>query len=108
MCGICGEIRFDGRSGNLMLVSKMKSALKHRGPDAEGLWHSNFRGGCVVLGHTRLAILDLSTAGNQPMCDPTGRYYISYNGEIYNYIEIKKIWKKRDLVLKQVQTPRWC
>jgi asparagine synthase (glutamine-hydrolysing) len=100
MCGICGEIRFDGQNGNVMLVSKMKSAIKHRGPDAEGLWQSDFEGGSVVLGHTRLAILDLSDAGNQPMCDASGRYYISYNGEIYNYLEIRKTLEKKGFIFK--------
>jgi asparagine synthase (glutamine-hydrolysing) len=100
MCGICGEINFDGQSGNVTLVSKMKSAIRHRGPDAEGIWHSDFEGGSVVLGHTRLAILDLSASGNQPMCDPTNRYYITYNGEIYNYLEIKETLEKKGFSFK--------
>ena len=100
MCGICGQLRFDGHSSDLNLVSKMKDALRHRGPDDEGTWQKTFNGGSIALGHTRLAILDLSTAGRQPLCDPTKKYWIVYNGEVYNYKEIKQSLKKSGFVFQ--------
>ena len=90
MCGICGQLRFDGQPADTGLVGQMRARLRHRGPDDEGLWFHNFDGGAVALGHKRLAILDLSDAGHQPMCDPTGRFWIVYNGEVYNYREIRQ------------------
>jgi len=68
------------------VVQAMMDALRHRGPDAEGL----VTRGPVVLGHRRLAIIDLSAAGNQPMCDTSGRFWLVFNGEIYNFLELRK------------------
>ncbi|HTQ46643.1 MAG TPA: hypothetical protein VMI75_28010, partial [Polyangiaceae bacterium] len=61
--------------------------MTHRGPDGSGVWESpaDARGMGVLLGHTRLSILDLSTAASQPMVDPATGHVLSYNGEIYNY-----------------------
>jgi asparagine synthase (glutamine-hydrolysing) len=64
----------------------MNKALEHRGPDAEGVFSS----AGICLGHTRLSIIDLSQAANQPMSDPSGRYTLVFNGEIYNYKELRK------------------
>ncbi|NMB61357.1 MAG: asparagine synthetase B, partial [Chloroflexi bacterium] len=64
----------------------MAESLKHRGPDDGGC----FVDGCLGLTHRRLSILDLSTAGHQPMQSYDGRYWIIFNGEIYNYIELKR------------------
>lgn len=64
----------------------MNKALTHRGPDAEGV----FNGNGICLGHRRLSIIDLSQAANQPMSDPSGRYTLVFNGEIYNYKELRK------------------
>ncbi|UCE54624.1 MAG: asparagine synthase (glutamine-hydrolyzing) [Desulfobacterales bacterium] len=100
MCGICGELRFDGQPGDVNLVSNMRDVLKHRGPDDEGLWQSNFDGGSVALGHTRLAILDLTYSGHQPMWDLKKRYCIVYNGEVYNYHELRKALKKEGFLFK--------
>src|SRR5690349_8512706 len=75
MCGIAGFIGDDARAQ----VERMVARLQHRGPDDRGLWYENH----VALGHTRLAILDLSPAGHQPM--ESGDLVLTYNGEIYNY-----------------------
>ncbi len=84
MCGIAGLIA--RRPVNRHAVKAMTDHLAHRGPDGEGLWASE--DGCVVLGHRRLAIIDPTPAGNQPMLDPTGRLVLTFNGEIYNYVEL--------------------
>lgn len=84
MCGISGIL---GRSANNK--NKIQSILKvqhHRGPDAEGIWE----GEGIVFGHNRLSIIDLSAEANQPMESNCGRYVLVFNGEIYNYLELKK------------------
>lgn len=87
MCGIAGFCNFKGdRESN---IERMKRRLYHRGPDVEGTYISE--DGQVVFGHRRLSIVDLSENGIQPMTSHSGRYVITYNGEIYNY---KKILKK--------------
>lgn len=86
MCGITGQIN------TLTAVNKhtfelMLKTLEHRGPDGSGTYyHSNEK---VALGHSRLSFLDLSDAGKQPMCDNTQKVWITFNGEIYNYLELK-------------------
>ena len=85
MCGICGSLSLDGRPPDLAGVRAMAAALAHRGPDGDGFEED----GPVALGHRRLAILDLSPAGRQPMADASGRYRVTYNGEIYNYVELR-------------------
>lgn len=85
MCGICGVINFKGEEVSPVLLRKMTDSIAHRGPDGEGWYRSKNMG----LGHRRLAILDLSPAGNQPMVTVDGRYALSYNGEIYNHAEIR-------------------
>jgi len=84
MCGIAGIIA--KRAVNKAAVGEMTARLAHRGPDGDGIWASE--DGVVVFGHRRLAIIDPTPAGAQPMADPSGRYVITFNGEIYNYIEI--------------------
>jgi len=86
MCGICGIIDMEGRKAEKHTIQKMMSLMKHRGPDDEGL----FLDDNVGLGHVRLSILDLSSAGHQPMYSNDGRYVLIFNGEIYNYIELKE------------------
>ena len=66
----------------------MNLTLKHRGPDASGIWISKMKN--IGLGHTRLSIIDLSEEANQPFVDPTKIIYLAFNGEIYNYEEDKK------------------
>lgn len=87
MCGIAGFCNFNGDKKKN--IEKMQERMYHRGPDAGGSFFSE--DGQVTLGHRRLSIVDLSENGAQPMASHSGRYVISYNGEIYNY---KKIAKK--------------
>src|ERR1700730_9269791 len=84
MCGIAGII---GLSPNSSQMDRMLQAQRHRGPDGNGVYvDPNAR---AILGHNRLSIIDLSDAGRQPMCDPSGRYWIVFNGEIHNYLELR-------------------
>ena len=83
MCGIFGAINF---KLDIDLAKTCLDTIIHRGPDSEGLWQENG----VTLGHRRLAILDLSDKGRQPMAYADGRYMLVFNGEIYNFIEIRK------------------
>ncbi|MGY4642504.1 N-acetylglutaminylglutamine amidotransferase [Cellulomonas sp. URHB0016] len=85
MCGICGEITFDGRPADTQAVERMSKALAARGPDGSGLWAD----GRVALGHRRLAIIDLSDAGRQPMVDEDLDLVCVFNGIVYNYRELR-------------------
>ena len=85
MCGIAGLVS-RGRIDEA-LVRGMASAIAHRGPDDDGIWCDREAG--VGFGHRRLAIVDLSAAGHQPMASRDGRWTISYNGEIYNHAELR-------------------
>ena len=82
MCGICGYV---GTETNVLTLQTMVESLCHRGPDDSGYW-SNQK---AAFGHTRLAIIDLTKAANQPMSTRDGRYVIVFNGEIYNYRELR-------------------
>lgn len=88
MCGIAGfvEMRPDGRAGEEDLAA-MLGALAHRGPDGHGTWCERESG--VYLGHRRLSIVELSDLGRQPMLSPSNQLVISYNGEVYNYREVR-------------------
>jgi asparagine synthase (glutamine-hydrolysing) len=91
MCGIAGLIgRVD--AGNQAALRRMSDAMVHRGPDGEGFWHSHSDDGGwgVMLAHRRLSILDLSDAASQPMIDPITGNVMILNGEIYNYIELRR------------------
>jgi len=85
MCGITGIINLRGAAISPVTLQKMTDAIAHRGPDGEGHWVEDN----VGIGHRRLAIIDLSPAGHQPMVSPDHRYVLSYNGEIYNYRELR-------------------
>lgn len=85
MCGIAGVINKNRRRVEEDAIRRMTELIKHRGPDAEGIY---INGGYGV-GHRRLSIVDLSEDGRQPMVSHDGRYVISFNGEIYNYVELK-------------------
>lgn len=87
MCGIAGLVATNPSLVKEPMLRNMTDAIVHRGPDGEGVWISE--NGCIGLGHRRLSIIDLSVAGAQPMTYGEGRYTITFNGEIYNYIEIK-------------------
>jgi len=91
MCGIAGIVgRLD--ETNVAALRRMSRALLHRGPDAEGFWQSppDPEGRGVLLAHRRLSILDLSPAGAQPMIDPVTGDVLVYNGEIYNYLDLRQ------------------
>jgi asparagine synthase (glutamine-hydrolysing) len=86
MCGICGELRLDGLAPELGRTGRMLERLERRGPDHEG----SYSDGPVALGHRRLAIIDLSERGNQPMVDTELGLAIVFNGTIYNYPELRE------------------
>ena len=90
MCGIAGIIDFND-SLNVENLYLMMEKIKHRGPDDEGVFVDNN----VALGHVRLSILDLSEAGHQPMFSNDKRLSIIFNGEIYNFIELKEELKEK-------------
>lgn len=85
MCGITGLVHLDGSPVSPVVLQRMTDVIAHRGPDGEGHWIE----GNVGLGHRRLAILDLSPAGHQPMVSSDHRYVLAYNGEVYNYRELR-------------------
>ena len=91
MCGIAGLFRFTSSFASVDdakgAVVSMTTALRHRGPDDSGLW-ADTEGRCV-LGHRRLSIIDTSSGGHQPMSDGAGRWTISFNGELYNFSELR-------------------
>ncbi len=89
MCGFSGYLNghVDGSDDGRQILGEMCNAIVYRGPDAEGYWVDPKEG--VGLGHRRLAIMDLSDAGRQPMMSPTGRYVIAFNGEIYNHFVLR-------------------
>jgi len=88
MCGIAGIINFRGNPVELTEISRLTDLLAHRGPDGEGIWFSADRD--VAFGHRRLAIIDPGPGGYQPMLSRDGRYVIVYNGEIYNFLELRR------------------
>ncbi|WMI98302.1 asparagine synthase (glutamine-hydrolyzing) [Pseudomonas chlororaphis subsp. aurantiaca] len=89
MCGIAGfwHPNSQGRYDGLTALTRMTNTIFHRGPDDSGAWDN---GAGLFLGHRRLAIVDLTSAGHQPMTSPTGRYIIVFNGEIYNFQALRK------------------
>lgn len=95
MCGIAGFV--ESITHNLPknpreVLSEMLNASSYRGPDSKGIWVDN--GNFAYLGHNRLAILDLSSAGHQPMQSPSNRFCISFNGEIYNHLTLRSMLSK--------------
>jgi asparagine synthase (glutamine-hydrolysing) len=86
MCGIVGQINFDKSPVSPVVMKKMTDVIEHRGPDGEGHWIEEG----VGFGHRRLSIIDLSTAGHQPMISSDHRFILTYNGEIYNFRELRK------------------
>lgn len=86
MCGIVGTYGISDRENSRRMVQLMCDAISHRGPDASGIWQNDV----TTLGHRRLSIIDVSEAGNQPFFSKDRTLTIVFNGEIYNYIELKK------------------
>lgn len=95
MCGIAGIVSWK-RPPDQSTLENMLRRLRHRGPDAQG--HQQL--GPALFGHRRLSILDVSDAGRQPMSDQSGRYWITYNGEIYNFQEIQADLQARGVVFR--------
>src|SRR6266550_7375013 len=85
MCGITGIFNIDGRPVSMATLRRMTDVVRHRGPDGEGFWSNSF----VGFGHRRLAIIDLSPLGHQPMQTDDGSLVITYNGEIYNFQNLR-------------------
>ena len=86
MCGVAGFVHLDGDAASAATLKRMTDAIAHRGPDGEGA----FVEGPAAIGHRRLAIIDLSPAGQQPMHSRDGRYVLSYNGEVFNFQELRR------------------
>ncbi len=97
MCGIAGFICSEHRLYTEDLLAMLK-CLVHRGPDDEGVWQDPSTG--VALGHRRLSVVDLSPLGRQPMVSHTGRFVLTFNGEIYNYREMKRELLERGVVFR--------
>ena len=88
MCGIAGLLIGLNRNPDLEAIAhRMGAAISHRGPDAAGVWSDALLG--VALAHQRLSVIDLSSAGHQPMTSASGRFVIAFNGEIYNHLELR-------------------
>src|SRR5215469_15804250 len=86
MCGIVGAYHAEGLLPRSELLERSVERLRRRGPDDSGTWCDTH----VQLGHRRLAIVDLSQAGHQPMLSTDGRFVITYNGEIYNHAALRR------------------
>lgn len=91
MCGICGKVSFDDRPVTEWELRRMAASLAHRGPDGEGFWSR----GTVGLGHRRLAIIDLRATASQPMSNEDGSVWVTFNGEIYNFQELRRTLQGR-------------
>ena len=94
MCGLTGFYIDESHSSetSLNLINAMTGSLSHRGPDSSGTWIDSRK--VIAMGHRRLSILDLSTAGHQPMTIDNNNYTIAYNGEIYNHLELRVLLEK--------------
>ena len=97
MCGIVGCI---GEPLEEKLSSKVLSLLRHRGPDGDGSWYAPAEETRAWFGHTRLSILDLSPQSTQPMHSECGRWVITFNGEIYNFLELRRQLEQRGIVFR--------
>ena len=95
MCGVAGIIDYRGKTNTVTAVGTMLRSFSHRGPDESGVYHSP----TATIGNVRLSIIDLQT-GQQPLSDISGRYWIVFNGEIFNYIELRQELEKKGLRLK--------
>lgn len=96
MCGIAGFYLHQRIEKSKSLIQKMTDKIAHRGPDGSGIFEDDL----VCLGHRRLAIIDLSINGQQPMTSTCGRYVLIYNGEIYNYLSLKQDLESKGVVFK--------
>jgi asparagine synthase (glutamine-hydrolysing) len=88
MCGIAGALAYSSEKIDDKLIHGLLDSIAHRGPDGEGCWIDGDRK--VGLGHRRLAILDTTEGGHQPMACSNQRYVMVYNGEVYNFLELRR------------------
>ena len=88
MCGIVGVFNLDEKPFSLSNLKKMTDVIAHRGPDDEGYFVKH----CIALGHKRLSIIDISSRGKQPMTSKDGNWTITFNGCVYNFLELKKCY----------------
>jgi asparagine synthase (glutamine-hydrolysing) len=95
MCGIAGIIDFDGKVNKTITAEAMLRSISYRGPDESGIYHSSY----ATLGNIRLSIIDIE-GGQQPLSDQQGRFWIVFNGEIFNYKELRKDLEKKGTVFK--------
>ena len=95
MCGVAGVVDFKGKSNNTSAVESMLRAISYRGPDESGIYRSPL----ATVGSVRLSIIDVE-GGQQPLSDPSGRYWIVFNGEIFNYKELRLDLEKRGNIFK--------
>lgn len=106
MCGICGIVFSGDRETGRTAVDGMIRSLRHRGPDDVGVIARSWSGGRsgrpagVVLGHSRLSIIDCSSAGHQPMSEDQGKLWITYNGEVYNFLELRRDLEREGVVFR--------
>ena len=120
MCGIVGFLQseiFTSSKDTQQCLQSMTDSIIYRGPDSQGFWYD--LDDQIALGHRRLAILDLSESGHQPMLSNDDRYVMAFNGEIYNHLEIRQeiensiptiIWKGHsdtETLLKAIQVFGW-
>ena len=91
MCGICGILDLSGQPINRETLRQMSDSLAHRGPDAEGFYTNDTTGSSPTVGlaHRRLSIIDIAT-GQQPLTNEDGTVWIVFNGEIYNYLDVRQ------------------
>jgi asparagine synthase (glutamine-hydrolysing) len=95
MCGVAGIIDYRGRSDSIPAVGSMLRSFSYRGPDESGIYHSP----AATIGNVRLSIIDIRT-GQQPLPDISGRYWIVFNGEIFNYIELREEIERKGIKLR--------
>jgi len=93
MCGIAGIYNIDSKPVDLDILKKFTRSLAHRGPDGEGFFLNKDKN--IGIGHRRLSVIDITNLSSQPMTYSDGRYVITYNGEIYNYLEIREELKSK-------------
>lgn len=107
MCGLSGclDLSRQRGPGDLeSIVTRMADALAHRGPDDRGVWVDPEAG--IALGHRRLSIIDLSPEGHQPMASACGRYVIAFNGEVYNFRELRQALEAAGIDSAVIRIPK--
>ena len=108
MCGICGYI--GPKKVTEEQLWKMNNTMTHRGPNDGGIWQHSSQNMEIGLAQRRLSILDLSALGHQPMMSQDGRYIVVYNGEIYNFQEIRSLLEQKGYTFRSncARTQRDC